>query len=134
MYGHRSGPGLHVASALMRCKQLIHIAASPFNRLLIPAHHPPKTAESSPYTSTHTCTYSLVYPPTRPTATQSHRSKRRAAFRSSPGLAGNLTGRLMEDLEAAQGHLAPGWVPGGWVQPPLNIMNTIDCANPFTVQ
>ena len=41
-----------------------------------------------------------------------HRSKRRAAYRSSPKLAADLTRRLMTDLEEAEGHLAPGWVPG----------------------
>jgi hypothetical protein len=42
-----------------------------------------------------------------------HRSQRRAAYRSSPKLAAELTQRLVADLEAAEGRLTPGWVPGG---------------------
>jgi hypothetical protein len=41
------------------------------------------------------------------------RSQRRAAVRSSPSLAGGLTGRVMADLDMAGGRLSPGWVPGG---------------------
>lgn len=41
-----------------------------------------------------------------------HRSKRRAAYRSSPKMAAALTTRVISDLDDAEGHLAPGWVPG----------------------
>ncbi|GBF90680.1 hypothetical protein Rsub_02979 [Raphidocelis subcapitata] len=48
------------------------------------------------------------------------RCRRRTAFRSSPALAGGLTGRVMADLEAAGGRLAPGWVPGTVPESPFN--------------
>ncbi|KAI8464816.1 MAG: hypothetical protein J3K34DRAFT_525862 [Monoraphidium minutum] len=49
-----------------------------------------------------------------------HRSRRRAAYRASPPLAAELTGHVMAELEGADGHLAPGWVPGTVPESPFS--------------